>query len=154
DINPSVSPDGKWLVFERMLSPGSQELQLLSLGAGLSVNGEPRRLTQESFGGRDAAWMPDSKEILVAAKGGLWQLNSSECSTPRRLPFIGEDAVTQALSRAQAGRPLILAYVRSYQDANIFRVDVTAPGAPAAAPPVVAISSTKVDWTPQYSPDG
>jgi len=154
DINPSVSPDGQWLVFERMLAPGAQELQLLQLGASLNSTAEPRRLTQESFGGRDATWMPDSKEILFVAKGGLWKVSISEASTPSRLPFVGEDAVTPAISRAPAGRPSVLAYVRSYQDANIYRVDVPAPGVPAPAPPVAAISSTRTDWTPQYSPDG
>ena len=58
------------------------------------------------------------------------------------------------VSRPQPGRPPRLVYVRSFPDFNIWRVETSAPGAPASSPPVVAISSTRRDGMPQLSPDG
>src|SRR2546428_360073 len=52
------------------------------------------------------------------------------------------------------GRPSRLVYVRSFADANIWRLDTSAPGAPASSPPLIAISSTREDYHPQFSPDG
>jgi Tol biopolymer transport system component len=45
-------------------------------------------------------------------------------------------------------------YVRSFTDENIWRIDTSGPGAPASAPPAIAIASTKSDIHPQLSPDG
>jgi dipeptidyl aminopeptidase/acylaminoacyl peptidase len=51
-------------------------------------------------------------------------------------------------------KPCRLAYVRSFQDTNIYRVETAAPGTPASAPPALSISSTRGDIFPQFSPDG
>jgi Tol biopolymer transport system component len=59
-----------------------------------------------------------------------------------------------AFSRPQPGRPPRLVYVRRSEDLNIWRVETSAVGAPASSPNVVAISSTRLDWNPQFSPDG
>ena len=58
------------------------------------------------------------------------------------------------VSRPQAGRPPRLVYVRSFDDYNIWRIETSAPGVPSSSPPVVAISSTRLDGSPQFSPDG
>ncbi len=58
------------------------------------------------------------------------------------------------VSRPPSGRPPRLVYVRSFADNNIWRVETSAPGAPASSPPVVFISSTRQDYHPQLSPDG
>ena len=69
-------------------------------------------------------------------------------------PFVGEDGIMPAVSRPQAGRPPRLVYVRSFTDTNIWRVETTAAGAAATSPPMVAISSTRRDNLPDFSPDG
>ena len=74
--------------------------------------------------------------------------------TPSRIPFVGEDGVTPVVSRAQAGRPARLVYVRSFADDNLWRVDTSAPGIPASTLPKVAVESTRRDAMPQLSPDG
>jgi Tol biopolymer transport system component len=154
DIDPAVSPDGRWLVFQRSTSPFVGELELLSLGTGLVGNGEPARLTPQSQYAADPSWMPDSKEILFSAKGSLWRLSAAGSTAPTRLPFVGEDGVTPAVSRPQTGRPVRLMYVRSYQDQNIVRIETSAPGVPASSPPSNAIASTRFEGSPQFSPDG
>src|SRR5690348_2616777 len=99
--------------------------------------------------------MPDSHEVLFSATGGgLWRLRVSSKSVPVRLPFTGEDGIMPAVSRPISGPASRLVYIRSFQDTNIWRIDFSAPGAEASGPPVSAISSTRMDSTPQLSPDG
>jgi eukaryotic-like serine/threonine-protein kinase len=95
-----------------------------------------------------------SKEILFSAKQGLWRLIVAGESTPARLPFVGDDGLMPVISSSQLGRPSRLVYVRSLNHVNIWRLDTSAPGKPASSPPVVSISSTRVDAMPQLSPDG
>ena len=155
DAKPAVSPDGRWLVFRRNAgSLFSGELYGLSLGSGLTAVGEPRRLTPAALDADYPTWMPDSKEILFSARGGLWRLVVRGESTPARLPFVGEDGLMPVVSRPQPGGPPRLVYVRSFEDYNVWRVQTSAPGAPASSPPVVTISSTRGDGMPQFSPDG
>ena len=118
------------------------------------ATGEPHLLTPEALKATNPTWMPDSKEILFSAGGNLWRLTVPGANTPSRLPFVGDDGLMPVVSRPQPGRPSRLVYVRSYQDGNIWRVETSAPGGPASSAPVVAISSTKWDIAPQFSPDG
>jgi Tol biopolymer transport system component len=113
DTDAVVSPDGRWLVFRRNTAPFIGELYRLPLGRGLTVTGEPSRLTLAAQDASRPTWMPDSKEILFSAKGGLWRLAVSGASPPARLPFVGEDGVMPVVSRPQAGRPARLVYVKS-----------------------------------------
>ncbi len=59
-----------------------------------------------------------------------------------------------AISRPQPGKPARLVYVRSFDDSNFWRIETSAPGAPASSAPVLAISSTKAEYHPEFSPDG
>jgi Tol biopolymer transport system component len=154
DTDAAVSPDGRWLVFRRNAGPFNGELYRLPLGRGLIATGEPSRLTLAAQDASIPTWMPDNKEILFSAKGSLWRLAVSGARPPARLPFVGEDGVMPVVSRAQSGRPPRLVYVRSYANYNIWRVQTSAPGATASSAPFVAISSTRWEGTPQFSPDG
>jgi Tol biopolymer transport system component len=160
DMNPAVSPDGSWLVFRRNASGlFSGELYRLPLGRGLTVAGEPQRLTPVALDADFPTWMPDSKEILFSARGNLWRLavagEKPGESQAARLPFVGEDGLMPVVSRPQPGRPPRLVYVRSFQDSNIWRVETSASGAMASSPhAVTSMSSTRGDYHPQFSPDG
>ena len=153
DTHPAVSPDGKWLVFRRMAGLFVGELYKLPLGRGMTAAGEPQRLTLAVMDAEHPAWMPDSKEILFSARSGLWRLSISGESSPARLPFVGEYGLMPAVSRPPRGRPRLV-YVRSFIDANIWRVETSTPGATAPTPPTLAISSTRLEGMPQFSPDG
>ena len=158
DSNPAVSRDGHSLVFRRTVGAGASDLYWLPLGKGVTARGEPRRLTLAALNAAYPAWMPDGKEFLFSARGSLWRLavvgEKTGESPPARLPFVGEDGLMPVVSRPQPGRPPRLVYVRSFNDLNIWRVEAPAPGAPASSPPVVSISSTRVDAVAQFSPDG
>ena len=154
DRDPALSPDGKWLVFRREVSPFTGELTLLPLAKDLTAAGEPRRLTSANMPAYNPRWTPDSAEVLFSAKAGLWRLRISGDGTPERLPFVGEDGLMPVVSSPQADRAARLVYVRSYTDANIWRVETASPGAPATSPPAVAISSTRRDALAHFAPDG
>jgi Tol biopolymer transport system component/tRNA A-37 threonylcarbamoyl transferase component Bud32 len=154
DTSPAVSPDGRSLAFLRRTSWGSGELHLLPLGKGLKAAGEPERLTPAELRADYPAWMPDGKEIIFAAKGSLWRLAVAGENEPTRIPYVGEDGSMPAISRSQPGKPARLAYVRSFADGNIWRIETSTPGAPASSAPVMAISSSKPEYHVEFSPDG
>ena len=152
DADPAISPDGGVLVFRRDATPGSGEFYRLSLKNTNDSEGDPVRLTSTLYAGKPV-WMPDSREILFSARGGLWRLDTSTGGTPSRLPFVGQDGATPVVSRAPGGGRRLV-YVRSVADSNVWRVDTARPGAPAASPPTAAIASTRSDLTPSLTPDG
>jgi eukaryotic-like serine/threonine-protein kinase len=154
DTSPAVSPDGRSLVFLRRTSWAAGELHLLPLAAGLTPAGEPRRLTSADLRADHPAWMPDGKEIVFSAKTGLWRMAVTGALAPTRVPYVGENGLTPAISRPRPGTPARLVYVRSFWDGNFWRVETSAAGAPSSSPPVAAISSTSAEYHAQFSPDG
>lgn len=152
DADPAISPDGRSLVFRRDTTPFSGSFHRMSLSGHMVPEGEPVRLTSTLRAGKPA-WLPDSREILFSAGGWLWRLDATRGGTPARLPFFGQDGLTPVVSRTPDGRQRLV-YVRSFADANVWRVDTSAAGAPALAPPVVAVASTRFDHIPNLSPDG
>ena len=154
DMSPAVSPDGRSLVFLRRTTWGSGELHLLSLGSNLTAAGDPKRLTPAELRADYPVWVPGGKEIIFSAKGSLWRLAVPGDNTPTRIPYVGEDGLMPTISRPQPGKAARLAYVRTFTDENILRLETSALGEPASSAPVVAISSTKSDIHCQCSPDG
>jgi Tol biopolymer transport system component len=158
DVNPAVSPDGRWLVFKRIIGFPGHELYLLLLGKSLTARGEPSRLTlnvgELMWNAGSMAWMPDGKEILYSTGTSLWRAAIPGGQPPARVPFVGENGIMPAVSHPQPGRPSRLVYVRSTDVRYIWRISTPAPGAPASSPPSAALTSTSLDMSPQFSPDG
>jgi serine/threonine protein kinase/dipeptidyl aminopeptidase/acylaminoacyl peptidase len=157
DSNPAVSPDGRSLVFRRnpnALFTGA--LYELALGRGLTPIGEPRRLTLPVLDAAYPTWMPGSKEILFSRplSGILRRMVVTGENSPERLPSVGVDGIMPVVSPRLPSRLSRLVYVHSSQDVNIWRIDTSAPGAPASSPAAVAIASTRQEGMPQLSPDG
>ncbi|HVE66545.1 MAG TPA: protein kinase [Thermoanaerobaculia bacterium] len=154
DTSPAISPDGRLLVFRRTVSYSIGELYRLPLAEGVTAAGEPERRTTAAFNADYPAWMPGGKEVVVSSRAALWRLAVSGDEPPARLPFVGEDGVQPSVSRPRPGKPPRLVYSRSFVDDNIWRIESPAPGAPASSPPTVAISSTRSEVHPSFSPDG
>ena len=152
DADPVISPDGRSLAFRRDSTPFSGAFYRLALKEGLVPDGDPVRRTSTLMAGKPA-WTPDSRDILFSARGALWRLSALGGGLPMRLPFIGEDSLTPVFSRTADGRQRLV-YVRSFADVNVWRVDTLAAGAPASAPPVVAVASTRSDFIANLSPGG
>ncbi len=153
DTDPAISPDGRWLVFRRDLAPFSGRLHAQQLGPGLTPVGEPRSLTPLLLTAYGPTFVSNT-EIVFSAKGSLWRMDVVSGTTPERLPFVGQDGITPAVSMPRPGHPSRLAYVQNFADTNIWQVNTPGPGAPAAAPPSLAISSTRGDRVPDFSDDG
>jgi eukaryotic-like serine/threonine-protein kinase len=159
DAGPAVSPDGSLLVFRRDNTPGSGEFYRLSLKDGKDSQGDPVRLTSTMLWPSSPVWIPDSREILFSARGGLFRLDALTGGTPSRLPFVDQDGPaggsswgSPVVSRVPGGRRLV--YVRSLEDRNVWRVDMARPGTPASSLPAAAIASTRHDMGPNLTPDG
>ncbi len=154
DTDPAISPDGKWLAFRRDLAPFSGELYLATLRPDVTIAGDTRRLIPLALYPASPQWMPDSTAIVFSAKAALWRVDIDGTGEPQRLPFVGEDGQTPIVSNRRADGTSRLAYVRSYTDTNIWKVEIAAPGVPATTPPTLAVSSTRGDFLANVSPDG
>ena len=154
DASPAVSPDGRTLVFRRTTSYSIGELYRLALGPGITAAGEPELVTNAAFNADHPAWLPGGDEILFSARGSLWRAEVSGRNPPTRLPFVGQDGMSPALSRPGKGKAPRLVYARSFVDDAIYRLDFPAPGAAALGPPTVAISSSRGEEHARFSPDG
>jgi dipeptidyl aminopeptidase/acylaminoacyl peptidase len=77
DVNPAVSPDGRWLVFASSRGRPLDETSLWIAPLGVAV--PPRRLTDGTAIDAHPAWAPDGRAIVFASTrdgGGfdLWRL--------------------------------------------------------------------------------
>jgi Tol biopolymer transport system component len=155
DFSPAVSPDGHAIAFSRPESMFDWNIYLLDLTKDLKAKGEPRQLTTLKGLSHSPAWTPNGEEIIFASGSGLsvgyslWRKAVSGGGEPEELPF----------GRGEASRPAIsssgnrLAYERGVLDSNIWRLSLSDSGT-AAGPPARFIASTRIDFSPQYSPDG
>jgi Serine/threonine protein kinase len=145
DSTPAFSPDGKLLAFVRGASSRDVEVFVMPVSGG-----EPKRLTYDNRSGRSLAWTADSKWIVFSSwfYGGL-KLFKVEAAggTPQQLDVGTEFASTLAISK-NGDR---LAYSQERRDTNIWRIDLTGSTAPKSHTNL--ISSTRQDYSPQYSAD-
>jgi Tol biopolymer transport system component/DNA-binding winged helix-turn-helix (wHTH) protein len=147
DTEPAFSPDGRTVAFVRYHGNSTaSDVYVQSLGAG-----EPRPVTSNQRGITDVGWSEDGRSVVFA--GGLPdEEGMSVASVPgreetRRLS-VGDHAVAISVSR-RGGR---LAFEQSIRDVNIWRAP--GPAAPGASPATPLLHSTRIDHTPDYSPDG
>jgi Tol biopolymer transport system component/tRNA A-37 threonylcarbamoyl transferase component Bud32 len=153
DYVPAISPDGRWLAFDRVSGVGLQDWKVVLFTA--AVNQVPISLPvgQSISGGYDysrCAWTADSKQLACVEPGSggsrLVRLPVPGPGRPDPILAAGTDAFMPSIAR-QAGR---LSYVHSFRNTNLWRADLWDPKAPAAR----LIASTRVETQPDYSPDG
>ncbi|MDZ4797326.1 MAG: hypothetical protein SGI92_04135 [Bryobacteraceae bacterium] len=155
DTVAAISPDSRTVAFGRLVNGtvatgATGELYTLALTPDFQPAGELKRLP--SSGGRipGLAWTGDGREIVISSEQNgsiaLWRIAASGSGKPVRLT-VGANARSLAISP----RSNRLVYeVRIPSDVNIWRLDLS----DAARPPTVFIASTRLEASPQYSPDG
>src|SRR5262249_18513278 len=160
--------DGRTLAFVRQTQLISGDVYLLSLNGSTPV-GEPRQLTHLTrliFG---LAWTSDNRELVLSSRNAsgsvfvtssaralLWRVptRGSSAGVPEVLPGVTEGAVSPTISRpTTVGAPVRLAYERQIIDTNIWSAELNDSGhLERGVSPLIA--STRLDITPQISPDG
>jgi Tol biopolymer transport system component/DNA-binding winged helix-turn-helix (wHTH) protein len=149
DSDPAFSPDGRLLLFTRCVGNSHCGLYLLDLAAGYQPVGGPRLLRQESVDVAGATWTANGREVVYALSAGnrmnyhLMRVRAEAGSQPQPLAFTGERSSRPAI----APRGNRLAYTQDLWDSDIWQVQ---PG----KRPRSFVSSTRMEYAPQYSPDG
>lgn len=151
DENPVFSPDGRTLLFTRCGGTYICGLYLLELSAGYQPKPEPRLLRRAETGPiSGAAWTVDGREVVYgfSPEGDIWsfrlmKLRARPGAQPERLTYAGNWTLEPTI----APRGNRLAYVQESPDIDIWQIQ---PG----SPPRSFSSSTRIEFNPQYSPDG
>jgi len=98
-------------------------------------------------------WTADGQEIVFSSgpweSPNLFRLVASEPGKRQRLAAVGEGGSEAAISH----RTHRLVYTQKLRDENIWRVEVSGPDGKISAP-IKLYSSTRVDQSAQFSPDG
>lgn len=154
DTAPAVSPDGRTLVFSRVSTDYyNVTLWLLRLGEGYAPLGKEERLETGNVTNAGAAWLPDASQFVFSSGTGsnlgLWRIAPSKGAPARRISLGVSGTLEPAVSR-MGNR---LAFTIEQSDLNIWRVDLKGPGHKPGKP-FRFISSTQVEHSPAFSPDG
>jgi Tol biopolymer transport system component/tRNA A-37 threonylcarbamoyl transferase component Bud32 len=152
DYEPSVSPDGKQVVFIRRADVYYEDLFVADLQGGNTI-GAVRQLTSDHLNKYSPVWTADGKEIVYAAGEpfsglAMYRVRASG-GVPARIEGIGENV--QDIATASKGRRLV--YSRSLRDYNIWQMALPAGGAPAGQTEKI-LASTRYEASGSYSPDG
>jgi len=139
---PAFSPRGDSLAWSctEGLSGGSIRLQRLSDG---SVTQVLRGIEGEIVS--ELAWSRDSRRIVFSSGGDLWEVVLARPGHAEKLPVV-HDVLDFAVNTSRSR----LAFVQERLNINIWRVNLTNPAAPARE----VVSSSRLQWAPNISPDG
>jgi len=153
DYAPAVSPDGRTLAFlRRVRADADVYVQPLA-------GGPARRRTQRSQQLTGVVWASNREVLfcsLAATSGSMWRLVGDGISEPQAVLGALDGARDPAIMHPANG-PARLAYARTAGDANIWRMEIAPDahgGVRTVAQPASIIASTRVDISPQFSPDG
>jgi Tol biopolymer transport system component/DNA-binding winged helix-turn-helix (wHTH) protein len=144
---PTLSPDGKTLLYVEHPAFNSGTLWRVHVDADLNTTDEPR---QVETGGRlvfRAIFTADGKEILARdSSTAIIRLRSDGTGSPQPVPISSGYACNFGMALYQER----LAYVVQKGNANIWSLDLKQTG----AKPELLIASESRDVFPQYSPNG
>jgi Tol biopolymer transport system component/DNA-binding winged helix-turn-helix (wHTH) protein len=149
DDSPAFAPDGRTVAFTRTLGQGARDIYAVPVNGG-----SPRRLTFDATWIEGLSWTSEGDEIVYSTNRGgnvlpyLWR-TPSDGGASKPIEMFAQYLIHPAISR-QGNR---MAWTQSFQDVNIWRIEISGDGRQTAAP-VRLIASTKYDAGPRYSLDG
>jgi Tol biopolymer transport system component len=160
DVEPSLSSDGRVLLFNRIRGQTLSDVFVQNLDAAFRPIGSPRKLPGAGDWNGTPRLLENRREVLVCAGSvprlSLWREPADGSGKPVSLGIIGDNAVQTAVDRA-SGRIVF----RTFRfDFDVLRFAVPAhPGATHGTPPQEPsvqefLQSTFADRSPAYSPDG
>jgi serine/threonine protein kinase len=155
DTAPAVSPDGRTLVFSRVLPDNyNVTLWLLRLGEDYKPVGKEQKIETGKMMNAGAAWLPDGRGLVFTAGSGsnnpgMWRITMSNGAIPQKINLDANNAFVPAVSRLGHR----LAFVKSRFDLNIWRIDLKGTNQEPSLP-FRFIASTELDNYPAYSRDG
>jgi Tol biopolymer transport system component len=161
-LAPSLSPGGRHLAFVRRTDFVVSEVYISTLSRNLTPLGQPRRLTYANRLTTSPIWAAGGREIMfltgeVGAEAKAYTMPISGTGKPKVMPSLGEGAALLSLWQPSGAgfvpNRLRLAYTRAIKDHNIWRTDANHVKG-VFRPPRPFISSTRIDFNPQFSPDG
>jgi Tol biopolymer transport system component len=144
DLCPAFSPDGRFLAYAACQSEYSCAIEVLELDRDLRPNGPSRRVAALAVGAtfEGLAWAADGRS-LVYPLGYLYRLPLRGAPESERIELAAPLAVYPAVSGARDR----LAFTRSSTDRDIWKVE-------EGRPPTPFLVSSRVDQSPEFSPDG
>lgn len=118
DTDPTVSPNGRYVVFRRSLIPGADDLVVLDLNTS-----KERALSNDGWKASGYAWSGDSRHIFFSSNRGgetaLWSVDTRINAPPRQVSLgLG----TLNFSRMSADRRNRLAIEITRDNTNLARV--------------------------------
>ena len=146
--SPTFSPDGERIAFVRTAGLLAEDIYVTAVNG----NGTFRRVTDDESRIQGLAWAEDGFLIFSSDRGGagrLWKTRPGPAGGPI-LPLLGAGENAQLPSVAKQERRL--AYTRAELDLNIWQRDI-GQGSEMMEPRAV-VASTRMDHSPQFSPDG
>ena len=149
----AISPDNKWLAYSHRDSPGAApDLFVRPLSGGT-----PKPLTHIGYQIRGWAWTPDSQEIVFASNStgifSLWRIAvSGRRNQPAPIPDT-LDASYPTLARGVPADTPLLVFERQTFRVGLREIELRSGSAIVdGVKPILA--STRVESSPQFSPDG
>jgi eukaryotic-like serine/threonine-protein kinase len=146
DQNPAFSPDGSSLAFSRGQSGNSRELYSLPLSGDFVPSGLAKRLVHGEGSATHPAWTRGGLSIVYALQSGLRVVSTTGSGTLESVRL-----ESGSVAELSLGRHLV--YSQSEFDPNIWRAEIPLTGSTPSSPQML-ISSTRLDNSAQYSPDG
>ena len=156
DVEPSISPDGRILLFNRVRGEFQSEVFVQRLGAEYTPDGPPRKLPSTSPWNGTPRLLERRGEVLTSAGNlprlSLWRQPLDGSGPPVSLGIIG-DYATQSAVHGASGR-IVSGTYRDQSDVLRFEIPAAPVPSPGEPPVAAFLESTFVDRGPAYSADG